>query len=746
MSRVAEMNTLLGSLLGNSRSHLGKPLLEHLRNAAEFARKLAEKHGLKIDQDILAAIMLTHDIGKVHPHFQKHLDGKGSGVNHSKPSALFTYSLTRDIWAAELVCRHHTYLRNAADMIADWQKDNSSNPAEEMSGLLPDWPWLLDEKDHLDLEDYLYWQLADDLNIERWLLVRTMFSLLIAADRMDAIGIGSLHEKELPELSSPVLPRRTPEIDAWREKVKEACLQRARTISHPGVYTLTLPTGTGKTLTGLTIAHEWAKRFACHSIIYGLPFISIVEQTALVAKSVFGNTAVQEDHSLVHGKENKEKDEIGDSSAWKKMHALFRYWREPIVLTTLVHLWDALFSPKANQTMNFHRFSKAVVIIDEPQTISPRYWHGFGDTLAYLSEKWGTFFLLMTATQPHIRASVELAPPNTFFPYSRHCYKFLPDKHLKLTNLSEILERHLPVRENSGLIVMNRKKAALEAYWALEKINLDGPLLFLSGWVTPWRRRTILRYIKWLEKKGRRRYLVSTQVVEAGVDLDFDWAFRDLGPLDSVIQIAGRCNRHSRPGFLGQVLIAELLSENGQPLWKNVYNEILIDNAREVLGKNLSFTEREVPFIVDEYYKNVANGLKNEPIYENLANGQWGEFPKLFEENRPDEVMIFVEENNNVLPILERLQETDWTLENRDEQKRLLQRARQYAIEIPIDMISACRQYCASLYSPDGMPVFRPIFDGRAWFLGKAAIKKKDGLYDPRLGFVPPKGDWENIL
>ena len=200
--------------------------------------------------------------------------------------------------------------------------------------------------------------------------------------------------------------------------LRKPCIQKAKDVRGPGVYTLTLPTGAGKTLTGLAIAHEWAIGFGCKSIIYGLPFISIVEQTASVAKEVFGNVNVQEDHSLAYGKGHDEDtaDYSKETVAWKKMSTLFRFWREPVVLTTLVHLWDALFNPKANRTMNFHRLSNAVVILDEPQTISPRFWKGFGQVLSYLSQKWNTFFLLMTATQPQIASHRELAPPNTFFP------------------------------------------------------------------------------------------------------------------------------------------------------------------------------------------------------------------------------------------------------------------------------------------------------------------------------------------
>ena len=154
------------------------------------------------------------------------------------------------------------------------------------------------------------------------------------------------------------------------------------------------------------------KAFHAKSIIYGLPFISIVEQTASVAKGVFGNENVQEDHSLAYGKgqEGEAVDYSKEAAAWEKMSTLFRYWREPVVLTTMVHFWESLFNPKANRSMNFHRLCNAVVILDEPQTISPRYWKGFGQLLSYLSQKCNTFFLLMTATQPQIASQEELAP------------------------------------------------------------------------------------------------------------------------------------------------------------------------------------------------------------------------------------------------------------------------------------------------------------------------------------------------
>src|SRR5690606_12365014 len=269
MSLLTKMNALLGSLLGEKRSHPIKLLIEHLRKVAEFAQALAANQNLELDKSILTAIALTHDIGKVHEKFQKLLDSVGTGINHAKPSAWFTYSVTDDILAAEVVRRHHTGLRNLDDLIADWASDQEGNKV--MKSLLPDWPFTLGEDSFFNLQLYLYSNLKYETGIEHWFNLRLLYSLLIAADRMEAVGITSLPNKKIPGFSQPRLPSRSEKIDSWRQNVKEACLQKAKKIEKSGVYTLTLLTGAGKTLTGLAIAYEWARRYHAKSIIYGLP-------------------------------------------------------------------------------------------------------------------------------------------------------------------------------------------------------------------------------------------------------------------------------------------------------------------------------------------------------------------------------------------------------------------------------------------------------------------------------------------
>lgn len=743
MSQDVEKIWSLGFLPGNLESHPGKRLIDHLKNTDALSENFADIYELPIDKNILKGAALTHDLAKAHLDFQAYLKKKGSGVNHAEPSSWFTYILTNNVWAAEIVRRHHTYLRNCNSLADEWLPDEVTmeKVIRVMEEYLPQWPLPLTEQKWRQLEDYLFDGL--EVSIDLWLSVRLKYSLLIAADRMEALGISNYLPSKIPPCSSPNFEIKT-QIDVWRNDTKNVCLIKAKQVEKPGVYTLTLPTGAGKTLLGLQIASLWARKFNSKSIIYALPFISIVEQNAAEAQKVFGQN-VQEDHSLAYQKKpDHEHKENYETETWHKMMSLFRYWREPIIVTTMVQLWEALFNEYANKSMNFHKLSHSVVIMDEPQSIPPRLWKGLSDTLNFLSKKLNATFLFMTATQPQIKATAEIAPRDLERPFERHRY-LVDRKKYEISELGKLLLAKLPVHDGSGLVVLNTKKAALQAYkiMTLKEIITDAPVLFLSAWMVPLHRKRVLDKLHKLEKNKRKRYLVSTQVVEAGVNLDFDWVFRDFGPLDSIVQVAGRCNRHLKEGYMGKVMVAEILNGN-IPYCARVYNDILINAAREVLfqGKEetVEFGENEVPQLVNKYYKKILdNGINSEPIYENLANGIWEGIPKLIEKRNYEEVDVIVELDDKVRGFLEQLQSKKWTLEERAEQKELIRKLQQYMIAIPKDYVPLCRRKVSNISTNDYMEPFAEVFNGTAYFMTKDGIKS--GLYDDIVGFIPPEDD-----
>lgn len=736
MSRGVGMMWSPGSLPGEPKSHPDRLLEDHLKGTSKLAGNLEEIHDLGVDRELLRIVCETHDLEKANPAWQDYLLRKnGKVIPHAFPSSCFTLDATRSLWAAEAVRRHHTCMENVRSSCQFWlqREYDFSCLQAHMKEVVSPWTCFFSEAEWEEFMDNL-WDVPCEVTCEDWLTMRSLYSLLIAADRMDAIGIRELEFAPLPDFTPLDFTGRdeTP-LDGWRKKVHEACVKNCGAIEKPGLYTLTLPTGAGKTTVGLEVAHLLAERWGYGTIIYALPFISIIEQNAAVAKCLFGSENVQEDHSRAYGELVEENGEKAGS--WARMSALFRYWRTPVALTTMVQLWDCIFDPRANASMDFHRLSRAVVVLDEPQGIAPGLWAGFGRMLSFLSEKWGTAFILMTATQPRIGHGQEIAPSDLVFPCNRHTYHILPGKHGH-DELPDLLRENLPIDQGSGLIVLNTKKSALKVY-RMMKDRLDGPVLFLSAWMAPCHRRRVMRYLRYLEKRDIQRYLISTQVVEAGVDLDFDWVFRDMGPLDSVIQVAGRCNRHAAGKNPGQVLVVELVDDRGKSFCRMVYDDVLLINSRDVLVPEEAFDEKRVPELVEDYYTNVLEGVTHEPVWSNIENGLWGPDKKVDLIKKKDERQketVFVELDRGVRPILNRLRDTKWTLESLDEKKRLLRQVQQYSIEISLKDLEAWRDRLATRTTNDDIPLVGRYEDEEYWFISREAVGI---VYDRITGFVP---------
>ena len=272
--------------------------------------------------------------------------------------------------------------------------------------------------------------------------------------------------------------------------------------------------------------------------------------------------------------------------------------------------------------------------MDEPQGIDCHFWPELGKVLTFIHERWGTVFILMTATQPKIFEGTELAP-SVRFPFNRHRYRFVEGRHL-LSDLPGLLREHIPAfSESSGMLVFNTRGSARAAYELLKPLFGDAPVFMLSRWMTPRHRRETLSRIKELERKGEPHHLIATQVVEAGVDLDFEWVFRDFAPLDSLIQVAGRCNRSGEREKEGLLLISMLQNENGWA-FSSIYDSTPLGQTRSLLEEFLSFGEDEVPNIVARYYQALSESVAPKPLWKNIEDGKWGEYTPFFKEENFD--------------------------------------------------------------------------------------------------------------
>ena len=763
--REAWRTSLRGSLSGDLKSHPGKRLIDHLLGTADLARQIVEFHGLEDIAFDVEAAALTHDPGKADPEFQKYLMGKGKGVNHSLPSSFFTFSLQQDnaepfdaFFSVEAVRRHHAKIEDWGASSPFWAGYRASwkKIGEDMSALLPQWPCPLDERCWKKFIYAIDDRYPDDYPFpDYWLRLRSVLSVLVAGDRLDAINVKAMNLQSLPDFtpypfsSVAKASERRRVTDAWRSEVAESCLRSVAEIRSPGLFTLTLPTGAGKTNIGLRTAHTLAKNLGYSTIVYALPFISIVEQNAEFAKKVFGAEFVQEDHSLMlaglddgdeaENNEAPEYDIPGTGAgadrtmAWRRSMRLFRYWGSPVIVTTMVQLWNTIFNPKAGATIDFHRLRNAVVLMDEPQGIDCHLWPELGKVLSFIHERWGTVFILMTATQPKIFEGTELAPC-VRFPFNRHRYRFVEGKHL-LSDLPGLLRERIPAfSESSGMLVFNTRGSARAAYELLKPLFGDAPVFMLSRWMTPRHRRETLKKIKRLERDGERHYLVATQVVEAGVDLDFDWVFRDLAPLDSLIQVAGRCNRSGERED-GSVLITALQNENGRSFAGPIYDDVLMDHTRLLLEESPEFDERDVPDIVARYYEKISNSIEPKALWKNIETGSWGDYIPLFKEMNFD-VPVYVDHDGDLDDLLNELMTLDKTLDNRERLKALNNRLQQYAIGVKKDLLKGWMDRVGNFVVDDS--------EGSLEQYGDYCVIRRSGIgagpdspYHPVAGFSP---------
>lgn len=756
---------------GKACSHPGKLLENHLVNTRDIALSLASHYGLSLDEREQQALLM-HDIGKAHPAFQRRLcractDAGACAVvhrqttdqvytGHAIPSASLVMSQTRNFILAEAVRRHHGALQDLDEIKRHWVSGDYSERLQELNALYP-WAGMLTLglweampvdftrgfPDQDSWEDMCFDQLEILLPVkdpasmsQLWLALRKVYSLLIAADRWDATvstewrpHIWHYDQQKftqyIQQKHEQAQQRGIHELALWRSQVYERVIQNAEQVmQHPGIYTLSLPTGAGKTLIGLSAAAQAAQRFKATGIIYVLPFISLVDQNAEVANQLFDQ--VQEDHHLAY--REVEYDESTAKNIGEFL-SFFRYWDMPIIVTTLSKLWDTIYSPRANDTMNFHRLSQSIVVLDEPQTIPAEYWDGFGKTLELLNQQWQTTFILMTATQPAIVHGTELAPEKVSFPHQRHQIIW-QNAPLPVSELPYLLDERGWGHRDS-LVILNTRESALRTYLAAQERGF--PAFLLSRWLTPHDRQNILQRLVELEGK-KQRCLIATQVVEAGVDLDFDLVFRDLAPFDSIVQAAGRCNRHASREYPGELWVAELTGDRERALSSYVYDKTLLNQTRTLLQEYSTLTEAEVANAVAEYYRRLSTAILPDEIWPDIVNGHWGTIHPLYPEPIP-EVALLIDEDGSIADKLDELQSLPKEIASLGRRRSLNRQLSKHAISVRQDLLEEWQNHFGDfIIGANDEVIGRTPFSW--WILHPPGMGQ---VYSPERGFIPLK-------
>jgi CRISPR-associated endonuclease/helicase Cas3 len=411
------------------------------------------------------------------------------------------------------------------------------------------------------------------------------------------------------------------------------------------IFTLTASTGLGKTLASINFALKMRKRIAriqgyCPRIIYVAPFISILDQNVKVFEKLFKNP-IQNNLLLLHHHlasiefANIEDEEKKETYSTPQSELLIQGWNSEIISTTFIQFFNSIFGNRTSQLRRFHNMVGSIVILDEIQSIPFEYWDIIHDAFYFLANKFHFTIILMTATQPLIfnyKESKELVSQDLLTVPQR--VKFIP--HIRYSiSITEFCKEIVLIIENnkdkSILIELNTIRTALETFNFLENIPAidKSQLFFLSSQIIPNHRKPRIDVIKKNLDDGIPIILVSTQVIEAGVDLDFDIAIRDIGPIDSIVQAAGRCNRNGlRKKDDSPFYIYKLVDMNGNEYAKKIYGRISIDIANEIISKDENLTN-----LISSYYQEVRRrkaSTKSESIKKIIKSLDYDEIQKEF--------------------------------------------------------------------------------------------------------------------
>ncbi len=463
---------------------------------------------------------------------------------------------------------------------------NSNVSTQFISGRLLEYP-----TDRVPLPGHL----RTDRHADLW--VRLLFSALVDADFLDTEAHFHAEradkrgaESELAELwrrfevfhrdqMSALLDPNSP-VNRVRAEVYQACCDAAPLPS--GFFRLTVPTGGGKTQSGMAFALKHALENQQRQIIVAVPFITITQQTAKTYQDIFRQPdAVLEHHSGATAPTG-EPDEYASDDVWTRLAA--ENWDAPVVVTTTVQLFESLFSNRVSTCRKLHRLAQSVIILDEAQALPAQLLETILDGLRDLVEYYGTTVVFSTATQPALQnvpgfgslAPTELVPQfaEHFATLQRVDYHWPgPDK----LDWPQVADRMRDAPQS--LAIVNTKRDALALMDALG----DPEALHLSTLLCGAHRSAVLEDLRIRLKTGQPCRLVSTQVVEAGVDIDFPLVLRALAPLDRVIQAAGRCNREGLLPERGQLIVFEPV-EGGMP--QGAYRAGY-DNTRAMLAAGL---------------------------------------------------------------------------------------------------------------------------------------------------------------
>ncbi len=772
-------------------------LRKHLQDVASVSlgiiqgKKLNFSLPQNVIEDISFIISICHDFGKATKYFQDRLDSdklRSSHTNHALLSAMAGFITSTDYvksrkddldngWKSfiplmvfYIIAHHHISLGDLSESIDKPEKEKQifKEQVNKIDGSeIQNYIFTrngarissteIKEKLSKDIQSIVEDELHDQFydfqtsDLQHIFLLYFLFSVLMEADKSKLI-LGEMSRRDSIEIGANLVDKYkqskvfegSKRIKELRERAYKEIIGKVEAIDlRHKIYSITLPTGLGKTLTSLSFALRLRDRIKNETqntiipkIIYSLPFLSIIDQTERVFNDVFkkatrkyGNRALLKDHSLSEVIYKTDVEELDTN----KSEFLISSWDAEIILTTVDRLFYSFFSPAREYIMKFHNLFNSIIILDEVQSINDELWLTVKDFFSYLSKIGNSYIILMTATQPVIFEKTDI---NEIVSNPELYYKDLdrvtlyPDigRSISFNEFTDIVIDYIKKNyKDDVMIVLNTIDSSIQLYRAIKERFKNRKVIYLSSNIIPKDRLKRIGEIKVRSKSGK--IIITTQCVEAGVDIDVDTVFRDFAPLDSINQVAGRCNRH----FLkkkGTVFIYRIIDDSStkkKEYYSYIYGDVHTGKTKEVIASH-ELSEDKMFSINQNYFNKLKEWhFETKEIIDNMLKCDFSQTRKFHRLLRGDDFLkesAFVELDKESKKVFKQFVDAIQTQGWKEKRNKLL-KIRKGLAENTISLFKIGKR--------EGEKYFlRDFIDEK---LGLNCLNKEH--YDKKVGFLP---------
>lgn len=467
---------------------------------------------------------------------------------------------------------------------------------------------------------FKYPKINQQIRTSLFYLFQVIYSALMYADKNDVILDEKRFEVKPTDITGSIdlfrerkgFNSAQTEIDQLKNEAYFNTLRQLEEVFKPKqhLYSITLPTGLGKTLTAYAVADKLRELSGSPDtkIVINIPFTSIIDQNFDVYQQVLGTDSsdiLLKHHHLAEPNYKDSSEQVYD---FDKSQFLIETWQSETIVTTFVQFLESILSMDKTKLMKLSHLRNAVVLLDEIQTIPYKLWETIRESFKTLGDTLNMYFVLISATQPLIFTPgediTELVPDyQKYFKLFNRTKLHYFEASISFDEFIETISGYVydqPAKDL--LVILNTKAAARKCFEQLANLDLeDTDYYFLSTLITPFERKQIIRKIK--EKNGNRKLIVSTQLIEAGVDISVDTIFRQLSPIDSIIQSAGRANRYNEKSAISDIFLYDI--EEFQKTTSLIYGSDLILKTKNVLKNYSEIEESDYLRLIECYFLEV---------------------------------------------------------------------------------------------------------------------------------------------